>query len=86
MNENSVKNILLNINLSYDQIIEFIIDYVKMQTNENIDFKKAEKILLLCKSGYFNLRFAALEAAKKLDLKVRVLKDEYDNIIKTYVD
>ena len=70
MNKETVKKILSNIPITQQEVSEFVVDYCKLSLNEDITSEQLQGILHACQSGFFNLRYAAEQAAIKMDWTV----------------
>ena len=85
MDKKIITKILKNERVTLAELNSFISSYVFNQKETNVSTEQLQKITMLIQSGMFDLRFAALQAAQKVGLKVSVLKDPFDNYIKTFV-
>ena len=85
MNKNIVTKILQNQAINLEEINSFIVDYVKMMKNEEINSQQLEMIRELIKMHTFNLGYAAKVASIKLGMNVVSLYNRNGQIISTKV-
>lgn len=85
MNKNIVSKLLQRQSVNLEEINSFIVDYVKMMKNEEINSKQLEVIREFIKSHTFDLGYAAKMASIKLGMNVVNLYDRNGQIISTTV-
>ena len=85
MNKNIVTKILQNQAINLEEINSFIVDYVKMMKNEEINSQQLEIIRELIKTHTFDLGYAAKVASIKLGMNVVSLYNRNGQIISTTV-
>ena len=85
MNKEIIIKILETNSVSQEELYNFITDYVMEKKNRIISGQELTTITQMIQQGFFNLRFAALEASRDLGLTVLSLVD--NNLIpkKTWV-
>lgn len=85
MNKNIVTKLLQGQSVNLEEINSFIVDYVKMMKNEEINSQQLEIIRELIKRHTFDLGYAAKLASIKLGMNVVNLYDRNGQIISTTV-
>ena len=85
MNKNIVSKLLQGQSVNLEEINSFIVDYVKMMKNEEINSQQLEMIRELIKMRTFDLGYAAKIASIKLGMNVVNLYDRNGQIISTTV-
>lgn len=85
MKKTFIKRLLESSNVSDTDLKTFVQEYTFEKKNQNITGQELLGIVQLIKLGYFDLRFALLEAARSLDLNVITAFDKNGNILKTHV-
>ncbi len=85
MNKNIVTKILQGQPINLEELNSFIVDYVKMMKNEEINSQQLEMIRELIKTHIFNLNYAAKVASIKLGMNVVNVHDRNGQIISTIV-
>lgn len=85
MKKSLVKRLLEKPNISEKDLHTFISEYTLQQLGENITAEQLLGISQLIKSGYFNLRYALLQAARSLGLNVIIAYDNNGELLKTHV-
>ena len=83
MNKDTVKKILTNTQINQKEFFEFITDYVKSEKDEDVTQEQLMGIAQAIQMGAFNIRYAAEQAAAKLNIKVTNLIDRNGALIKT---
>lgn len=83
MNKETVKKILTNTQINQKEFFEFITDYVKSEKDEDVTQEQLMGIAQAIQMGAFNIRYAAEQAAAKLNIKVTNLIDRNGALIKT---
>lgn len=85
MKKEFIKHLLESPIISDTELNTFITEYTLKKLGENITGEQLLAIHQFIKIGYFNLRYALLEAARDLDLNVLTITDRNGVIIRTHV-
>ena len=85
MNKNILSKLLQRQSVNLEEINSFIVDYVKMMKNEEINSQQLEIIRELIKMHTFDLGYAVKLASIKLGMNVVNLYDRNGQIISTTV-
>ncbi|MGV8961959.1 MAG: hypothetical protein ACOH2V_01080 [Candidatus Saccharimonadaceae bacterium] len=80
-----VKRMLTGTTIGANDLTLFISDYVKDELSKDISPNELAGIIQLLQMGFFNLRFALLRAAERLNLTVLTANDGAGNLLNTYV-
>ena len=70
MKIDTIKKILQTNNISEQLLNEFITDYIKSEKNKDISLEELMAIRQLIQMGVFDIRYAATQAAIKLNYNV----------------
>ena len=91
MNKQTVIKILTqsndptNIQLTQQEILEFIVDYVKDTKGKDIDGQELNAIYSLVIQNVFNIQYAAKQSAVKLGLNVMNVHNKNGQLIRVDV-
>jgi predicted transcriptional regulator YheO len=76
-----IKKILLNKNITQNEISDFIISYIKIEKNKDINATELSMILSLVMQGIFDIKYAAKQYANKLDMQIVSVLDKHKRVI-----
>lgn len=85
MNKEIVKKILTKNQVDIIELNTFITEYTHEKLNRDITPEELKGIIQLIQNGVFNLRYAASEAAKMLDLNILSISDKNSKLIRVDV-
>ena len=85
MTKEFIKRLLESQTITDIDLNTFISEYTINKLGTDITGEQVLGIATLIKTGYFDLRFALLEAAKSLDLNVLTITDRNGVILRTHV-
>ena len=80
-----IKKILLNKKITQSEISDFIISYVKMEKDKDINATELTAILSLVMQGIFDIKYAAKQYANKLGIQIIDVLDINKQVIQTNV-
>lgn len=82
MNANTILKILQGKQITENELSEFVISYVKKLKDRDLDSRELSEILLLVRSGIFNLGYAAQVASKYADSTIYFLYGREGQLLK----
>lgn len=85
MYKDIVIQLIKNKSVSENDINEFITEYVKIKKKKDITGEQLTGIKELIKLGFFNLGYAAREAARDLKLNITTVHDVQGNMLRVDV-
>lgn len=80
-----VTKLLTSNQANISDITQFIHQYVLEEKNKEPTVQEINGIITLINNGLFDIRYALLVAARKINLIVLTAIDSNNNILKTYV-
>jgi len=86
MEKEIVTKILKQQQITLEELNKFIVDYIELKQAKSITPEQIQGIIQFIRMGLFDLRFAALQSAEILKMKVSTLLDADNNIIQTYCE
>jgi predicted transcriptional regulator YheO len=80
-----IKKILLNKKITQSEVSDFIISYIKIEKNKDINATELTVILSLVMQGIFDIKYAAKQYANKLGMQIIDVLDTNKQIIQTNI-
>lgn len=85
MDKEVVKKLLINSQITREELFNFIISYVKWKKNIDISQEQLQGVIQLLQMGVFTLKEAAKEAGDHLGLQLVTLVGPQGNLLKAEV-
>jgi hypothetical protein len=85
MDKKLVTKILSSNQISLEDLNTFVSEYTHEKLDKNITSQELSGIIQMIQMGMFDLRYAALEAAKMLGLHVLTIADKNGVLLKTHI-
>ncbi len=85
MDKELVKKLLYSNSINIEDLNTFIVDYIKEEKGEDVTLEELKGIVKLIQMNMFNLEYALVRSASKLNLSLLKIHDKNGQLIRKIV-
>ena len=85
MDKELVKKLLYSNSINIEDLNTFIVDYIKEEKGEDVTLEELKGIIKLIQMNMFNLEYALVRSASKLNLSLLKIHDKNGQLIRKIV-
>ena len=85
MDKELVKKLLYSNSINIEDLNTFIVDYIKEEKGEDVTLEELKGIIKLIQINMFNLEYALVRSASKLNLSLLKIHDKNGQLIRKIV-
>ena len=85
MDKELVKKLLYSNSINIEDLNTFIVDYIKEEKGEDVTLEELKGIVKLIQINMFNLEYALVRSASKLNLSLLKIHDKNGQLIRKIV-